>query len=206
MAGADRLESEAAVAAQTPKLVLASGSPQRRRLLAEAGYDFAVVPPRADVESDSLPGESPCDLVSRLAREKALDVAHRVGGGIVVACDTVAACDGNVLGKPVDADDARRMLTLLSGREHCVYSGLCLIALPDCTPRVRVATTRLRMDALDPAQISEYLASGLWRGKAGAFGYQDRPGWLHITQGSESNVIGLPLDLLADMLAELPPS
>lgn len=192
------------MAAPPAKLVLASGSPQRRKLLADAGYEFSVVPASATAEGDARPGESPSELVARHARQKALDVAGRVGEGIVVGCDTVAACDGQILGKPRDAADARRMLTLLSGREHCVYSGLCLVALPDRTPYVRVATTRLRMDELAAEQIAEYLASGLWRDKAGAFGYQDRAGWLHVAAGSESNVVGLPLELLAEMLAQLP--
>jgi septum formation protein len=92
------------------------------------------------------------------------------------------------------------MLQTLSGREHHVFSGLCLWNLPDGQPQVRVAVTTLRMDTLSDAQVDEYLASGGWKGKAGAFGYQDRLGWVHIIQGSESNVVGLPMELLAEML------
>ncbi len=121
-----------------------------------------------------------------------------------MACDTVAECLGQILGKPADRRHARQMLELLSGREHRVYSGLC-VCPPGSAPRVQVARTTLRMDPLDADQIEEYLDSGLWEGKAGAFGYQDRVGWLHIVEGSESNVIGLPLELLAVMLpGELP--
>ncbi len=89
---------------------------------------------------------------------------------------------------------------MLSGREHRVLSGLCLWPVPEASPWIRVAITRLRMDALTQPQIDEYVASGLWEGKAGAFGYQDHLGWLHILEGSESNVVGLPLELLAEML------
>ncbi len=121
---------------------------------------------------------------------------------IIVACDTVAECLGQILGKPNDREHARRMLERLSGREHHVYSGLCLWPLPAGPARVGVARTTLRMDTLDEAQIAEYLDSGQWEGKAGAFGYQDRVGWLHIVEGSESNVIGLPLELFAEMLAK----
>ena len=95
------------------------------------------------------------------------------------------------------------MLELLCNREHHVYSGLCVWRPAAGEPRVRVARTTLRMDPLDAAQIEEYVASGHWEGKAGAFGLQDRPGWLRIVEGSESNVIGLPLELLETMLAEV---
>ena len=95
------------------------------------------------------------------------------------------------------------MLALLSGREHRVYSGLCVWPLASGQREVRVARTTLRMDPLSEGEIDEYLASDLWEGKAGAFGYQDRVGWLRIVEGSESNVVGLPLELLGEMLAKL---
>jgi nucleoside triphosphate pyrophosphatase len=115
----------------------------------------------------------------------------------------VAECDGFILGKPRDEADARAMLTQLSGREHRVLTGICLWRLRDGEPLVRVAVTRLRMDGLTDMQLDDYLASGQWEGKAGAFGYQDRLGWVHIVEGSESNVVGLPMELLAEMLAEI---
>ena len=117
------------------------------------------------------------------------------------ACDTVAECDGQILGKPANEEHARQMLQMLSGREHRVLSGLCLWNVPGGNPRVRVAVTRLRMDRLSAVEIDDYLASGLWEGKAGAFGYQDRLGWVHVVEGSETNVVGLPMELLAEMLA-----
>jgi len=91
-------------------------------------------------------------------------------------------------------------LQMLSGREHRVLSGLCLWNVPGGRPLVRVAVTRLRMDDLSVGEIDDYLASGLWEGKAGAFGYQDRLGWVHVVEGSETNVVGLPMELLAEML------
>jgi septum formation protein len=109
------------------------------------------------------------------------------------------------LGKPHDLADARRMLEKLSGREHEVISGLCVWPLSKNQPVVRLATTLLRMDRLSREQLDEYLASGQWSGKSGAFGYQDRTGWLHVITGSESNVVGLPLELLAEMLQEVNP-
>ena len=94
------------------------------------------------------------------------------------------------------------MLRQLSGREHRVLTGLCLWRLGDRQPLVRVSVTTLNMDPLSEAQIDEYLASGQLEGKAGAFGYQDRLGWVHIVEGSESNVVGLPMELLAELLAQ----
>ncbi len=148
-------------------------------------------------------GEGPAQLVARLAYQKAADVARRVGRGLILACDTVAECDGQVLGKPLDEDHARQMLKALRGREHRVLSGLCLWQQPAGGADVRVAVTTLRMDRLTDGQIDEYLATGAWQGKAGAFGYQDRLGWVHVAEGSESNVVGLPMELLAEMIAEV---
>jgi len=186
---------------RTPKLILASRSPRRRELLAEAGYEFDVVVPDESVECGVCSREGPAELVLRLAYEKAADVARRVGRGLIIGCDTVAECDGQVLGKPPDMATARRMLELLSGRDHRVLSGLCVWDYPDSAPDTRLAVTRLRMDPLSESQLRDYLESYQWEGKAGAFGYQDRLGWVHVLDGSESNVVGLPMELLAEMLA-----
>jgi septum formation protein len=182
--------------------------------LAEAGYQFDVMRPAEDVECGVCSETSPAALVTDLAFRKAADVRRRLltnpqsanrnpQSAIVLAADTVAECDGFILGKPRDEADARAMLTRLSGREHRVLTGVCVWRLGGAQPLVRVAVTTLRMDPLTEAQLNEYLASGAWEGKAGAFGYQDRLGWVHIVEGSESNVVGLPMELLADMLNEL---
>jgi nucleoside triphosphate pyrophosphatase len=193
-----------------PRLILGSGSPQRQRLLAEAGYEFDVVAPGDSAECGICSTGGPAALVSDLALRKAADVAEQLAvreadrPGLIIACDTVAECGGAVLGKPNDEEQARAMLRQLSGQVHRVYSGLCLwpyqIVAPARRIETRIAVTELQMDQLSDTQVDEYLASGLWRGKAGAFGYQDRVGWLHILSGSEANVVGLPLELLSDML------
>jgi len=185
-----------------PRLILASTSPQRRRLLAEAGYPFVVEPPHPAAECGVCSRETPAELALRMAYQKAADVAPRVSEGLVVACDTVVECAAQKLGKAESREHAAWMLGLLSGREHYAHRGLCLWRRPAGEPRTRLATTTLRMDPLSAREIEEYLDTGLWEGKAGAFGYQDRVGWLRIVEGSESNVIGLPLELLAEMLAE----
>ncbi len=206
-----------------PKLILASRSPRRRELLAAAGYDFEVFPPSDDAENGTCAEETPEELVVRLARQKAADVARRItlepatndlwcgrpgcisrrDAGttrLILGCDTVAECAGKILGKPADREDAKAMLALLSGQEHRVYSGLCLWPLPDGEPAARVAVTTLRMDPLAPELLDAYIAGGQWQGKAGAFGYQDGLDWVHVVEGSESNVVGLPMELLAEML------
>ena len=185
-----------------PQIVLASASPRRRELLAAAGYDFVVRPPEEGAECGGRDGESPAELVARLARRKAADVASRCGSGLVLGCDTVVECCGQVLGKPRDRADARHMLELLRGHEHRVFSGLCLWEASRDRHRVRVAMTRLVMTPISDQQLEGYLDTGDWQGKAGAFGYQDGHDWLRILDGSESNVVGLPLELLDEMLHE----
>jgi septum formation protein len=189
-----------------PRLILASSSPRRRELLADAGFAFDVIAPDASVECGVCSESGPAGLVAELAFRKATAIVEQLRGDdrrqgdIVLAADTVAECDGFILGKPRDEDGARAMLRQLSGREHRVYSGVCVWRVGDSEPETRVAVTRLRMDPLSDDDLDEYLRSGQWEGKAGAFGYQDRLGWVHIVEGSESNVVGLPMETVAEML------
>ncbi len=188
---------------ETRPLILASRSPRRRELLAAAGYRFDVIEPALSAECGVCSRETPPELVARLAWQKARDVASRVDRGLVIACDTVAECRGLILGKPHDERHAREMLCTLRGREHHVYSGLCLWQRPGDEHHVEVDVTRLVMDPISDQQLETYLATAAWRDKAGAFGYQDGLDWVHVLEGSESNVVGLPLELLTRMLAEL---
>jgi len=186
------------------QLFLASQSPRRRELLNEAGYSFEVIAPREWAECGVCSNETPPELVARLAYQKAHDVAERIDCGVVIGCDTVVECVGQILGKPKNHEHARQMLHLLRGREHHVYSGLCLWCRPGDETHVAVEVTRLRMEQLPDDDIEDYLKSGAWEGKAGAFGLQDRLGWIQIVEGSESNVVGLPLELLQRMWNSLP--
>ncbi len=183
-----------------PKLILASRSPRRRELLAAAGYRFEVQIPTEAAECGVCSGETPSEFVARLAYQKAADVAREIKRGLVLGCDTVAECQGRILGKPTDQEQALAMLQLLTGRMHRVFSGLCLLEVPAGEPVVRVAVTTLRMDQLTAPELDAYLATGQWEGKAGAFGYQDGLDWVHVVDGSESNVVGLPMELLAEMI------
>ena len=193
------------------RMILASGSPQRKRLLSDAGYRFEVVAPRDSAECGICSTGGPAAMVCELAQRKAADVIDQLLESdldgtpkVLVACDTLAECEGAILGKPVDEEHARIMLEQLRGKVHRVYSGLCVWPFSSAqsagAPMTRLAVTQLKMDKFSDEQLDEYLASGLWHGKAGAFGYQDRVGWLHIVEGSESNVIGLPMELLEEML------
>jgi len=193
------------VIAHSPRLVLASSSPRRRQLLSEAGYRFEVMSPAPDVEDGGSHAESVEQMVMRLARQKAADVARKVPAGIIIGCDTVALCEENVLGKPAHRQDARRMLQLMSGQKHQVLSGLCLWQRPSDKVICRSATTSLAMEKLEDRQLEEYLETNQWEGKAGGFGYQDNLDWIRIVEGSESNVVGLPLELLAELLESLSP-
>jgi len=209
-----------------PRLILASGSPRRRQLLEQAGYDFTVIVPPHDVECGICSERGPAGLVADLAYRKAAAV-RRVWMGqistetdptaekapVLVAADTVAECAGSVLGKPRDEAHARAILRQLCGRTHRVLTGLCVWPLSypgslatdedEKMPIIRVATTQLVMDNLSNEAVEDYLATGGWQGKAGAFGYQDQLGWVHVESGSETNVVGLPMELLAQMLAEV---
>jgi len=190
------------MSSQPLKLILASQSPRRRRLLSESGYQFDVIVPSeaAETGAEDLPAP---ELVRRFAYRKAAEVAPQVEQGIVLGCDTVAECGGQILGKPRNSADARAMLGLLRGRSQHVYSGLCLWRRPDDEVLTKVAVTKLHMEEISRTELERYLNSGDWEGKAGGFGYQDRLGWLRILHGSESNVVGLPLELFEEMLSDL---
>ncbi|MFN6190524.1 MAG: Maf family protein [Planctomycetia bacterium] len=184
-------------------IVLASRSPRRLELARGEGWQVTVAaPPEAAEESQPPrdPAEPLADYVVRLARAKAEAVAATGVAGILVACDTLSDVDGTVLGKPADAADARRMLETLSGRRHRVLTGVCVWQLPDGQPRLAVAESLLEMGPLSKEFLDWYLASGLWQGKAGACGFQDERLPLRLVAGSPSNVVGLPLELLREML------
>lgn len=181
-------------------LVLASASPRRRELLAQIGVHFEVVV--HDVDETLLPDEAPADYVSRLARAKAAAVAALESVGTarpVLGADTIVVVDGQVLGKPRDAADARRMLTLLSGTEHQVMSAVCV--MQGVHQALRLSVTAVQFRALSAQEIENYWQSGEPLGKAGAYAVQGL-GALFIKnlQGSYSGVMGLPLYETAQLL------
>jgi septum formation protein len=182
---------------QRPRLVLASASPRRKTLLASVGVDVHVQP--ADVDETPLPDEEPEALVRRLSVAKA-EAVEAASNDMIVAADTVVVVDDEILGKPVDEDDARRMLELLSGRTHRVLTGVSVRG-GDRT-ETEVEQARVTMRFLSVADIAWYLGTGEPMGKAGAYAIQGY-GSLFIPEivGNHSGIVGLPLPLVDALLA-----
>lgn len=187
-------------------LVLASASPRRRELLAQAGYTFEVRP--AHIPEDPRPGEEPIAYVVRLAREKAeavyRELAGREGteaadGLLVLGADTTVVVDGEILAKPEDAADAARMLRMLSGRSHRVITGVALATAQGT--EVAAEVTAVRFVALADEEIAAYVATGEPLDKAGAYAIQGRAArWIPRIEGCYFNVVGLPLALVRAMI------
>ena len=174
-----------------PSLVLASTSPRRRELLARIGLEPARIA-APDIDETPLKGELPRAYVARLAESKARAV-DRAADEVVLAGDTTVAVGRRILEKPADEADLRRMLGLLSGRRHHVYSGVCVVGA-DGRPRVRVADTVVAFTRLTPAEIDWYVASGEGMGKAGGYAIQGKAEmFVRFLSGSHSNVVGLPI-------------
>ncbi|WP_146578161.1 Maf family protein [Neorhodopirellula pilleata] len=182
-------------------LVLASGSPRRAELLHAAGYEFEIQPAADSAECGICSRETAPEMVARLAFQKAADVIRKRKRGLILAADTLAACQGQILGKPKNRDHAESMLKLLSGTKHDVYTGVCLWSAASNRCYVDVVRSRLEMQTLSAEQLDAYLDTLLWEGKAGAFGYQDGNDWISVVdQDSESNIVGLPMERLAELL------
>lgn len=184
----------------TPPIVLASASPRRRQLLGAAGLVIHVQP----TDIDETPGtdEGPAALVLRLAREKA--AACSAVDSIVVAADTTVALDDEILNKPVDDDDARRMLRKLSGRRHAAFTGWCVRDTRDGHVDIGVVETGVTFRALSADDIEGWIATGEHRDKAGAYGIQSSAVLVDRVDGSLTNVIGLPMsEVLAAIRARL---
>ena len=206
-------------------LILASASPRRQELLRNAGIPFTVQP--ADVDETPLPRESARDCAERLAREKAVTVWRRRPQDLVLGADTVVVVVGEkILGKPVDAEDAARMLRMLSGKEHQVITGVCLVSqgvrdqglgmrdsrsqvsngkmgTENCEVRTASETTLVTMSELSDKEIREYVATGEPMDKAGAYAIQGMASrWIPRIEGDYSNVVGLPVALVFRMLRE----
>ena len=185
-----------------PILVLASASPRRLELLQQIGIVPDAVDP-AEIDEAPLPRELPPAHVLRLARAKAEAVRPRHPGAFILAADTVVACGRRILGKPDDERAARGFLTLLSGRRHRVYGGVVAIG-PEGRSATRRVVSQVGFKRLSDAEIAAYLATGEWRGKAGAYAIQGRAAALvEWMSGSYSNVVGLPLYETAQMLTGL---
>jgi septum formation protein len=182
------------------KLILASSSPRRAEILANAGLPFSVL--SSAVDESPYPGEAPAALVQRLANAKAdLVTARTVGPAIILAADTVVVLDDKILGKPNSIEDARHMLQQLSGRTHSVLTGVALIRLPDGERRQFIESTLVHFRPITEEELSSYLATQEPYDKAGAYAIQGQAGrYIPRIEGCYFNVVGLPL---SRVLAEL---
>jgi septum formation protein len=194
------------------RFILASGSPRRRELLASLGITFEVVKP--DIDETQHPAEAPYDYVHRLSREKATAVVAKIAAPawvlaadtvVILAADTIGVMEGEVLGKPGDADEARDMLRRLRGRDHVVCTGLTLLRLGDAPaePDTRLTMTTVTMRDYSDAEIDAYIATGDPFDKAGSYAIQHE-GFHPVARidGSHTNVMGLPIETLREMLGD----
>ena len=178
-------------------IVLASASPRRAALLLEAGIAFVVEP--AWVDESVAPGVAPAEAAVDLAARKAMAVEPR--GRLVLAADTLLDLDGQILGKPRDAEDARRMLARLSGRDHWVITGVALRRGSEL--RTGLAQTRVTFRALAPDEIDDYVGTGEPLDKAGAYAIQGgAAAFVAQLRGPRDNVVGLPMDVVRTLLAD----
>jgi septum formation protein len=183
------------------KIILASSSPRRRELLKQAGILYSVEP--ADANESPLPGETPREHVKRLALLKARTIAARHKKGLVLGADTVVVVDGDILGKPASKAEAKRMLTLISGRAHDVLTGIAIVEAPTGRAVSAVEKTKVFVKPLSEDEIDEYIATGEPMDKAGAYGIQGRFS-VYVTgvRGCFFNVVGLPLPRLFELIKE----
>jgi septum formation protein len=183
-------------------IVLASASPRRKELLAQAGFEFQVA--ASGIPEIRKPSEAPIAFAIRLAREKAEDVASRTVSSLeekfmFIGADTIVVCDDLVLGKPADAEDARRMLRVLAGRTHQVITGVCVLS--EGVAETAAEVTFVTMHTIADAEIDAYVATGEPMDKAGAYaiqGYAAR--WIPRVHGCYFNVVGLPIALVSAMV------
>lgn len=188
---------------QPKSLILASTSPRRSEMLREHGYRFQVVAPQFEEPDDKHPHVTAAQHAESLAYFKARSIIHSHFSQTILAADTIAYVDGEVIGKPVDVDDARRILRKLSGTTHEVITGVALLHAAGGRRVLAHDASTIRVRPLNEAMIEGYLQSGEWRGKAGAYGIQDHEDlFVEKIEGSFSNVVGLPMELVARMLAD----
>ena len=180
-------------------MILASTSPRRIALLKSLGYLFDIIP--HDIEECIHDNVSPAELVQNLAFLKASDVARRVCDAVIVSADTIIVHEESILGKPKDVSDAKRILSILSNSEHDVISGVCVMASPSRKKMLRIERTHIKMKYIKDEEIDRYILTGEPMDKAGAYAIQgEGRKFIEKIDGSYSNAVGLPLELLQEML------
>lgn len=179
------------------KLILASGSPRRKEILDAVGWPYEAMV--AGVDESVKPNEAPAAYVQRLARTKAEAVAAQLQSGLVLGADTTVVIENQILGQPIDDEDARRMLKLLQGKWHEVLTGVAIVRVGGET-RIDYETTRVRFAEMTAREIDWYISTGEARGKAGAYGIQGAAGlFIEEIQGDYFNIVGLPIRLVYEL-------
>ncbi|MHC4694967.1 MAG: Maf family protein [Planctomycetota bacterium] len=183
-------------------IILASRSPRRKELLAEAGYEFITVWPDVDESDFDTDGISPCEYAERLALAKAKSVAEKHPQHLVLGADTVADFEGRIIGKPADAKEAEEITRMLFSRPHKVITAIAIVRENDETEIVESESTRITPKKLTESQIAEHIKGGSWRGKAGAYAISEQDEFVERIEGSLTNVMGLPMELVQRLLKE----
>ena len=185
--------------------ILASVSPRRKQLLAEVGYKFTVVRPDIDESSFPVEGIKACEYVERLALAKAKDVAQKHPDCLVIGADTVVDFDGQIIGKPTDAKEAEQITKKLFSKPHKVITGIAIVRLIDGIELSQSDTTAVYPKRLTSEQIAEHINSESWRDKAGAYAIKENGDeFVERIEGSLTNVMGLPMELLQRLLTGIP--
>ena len=184
--------------------ILASASPRRKQLLTEAGYKFTVIRPDIDESAFSTKNVEPCEYAERLALAKAKNIAEYHPDCLVIAADTIAYFEGEIIGKPADRTDAEQITKKLFSKPHKVITGIAIVRLRDDIEINQSDTTTIYPKKLTAEQIAEHIKSGTWRDKAGAYAIQENGDeFIERIEGSLTNVMGLPMELLERLLKRL---
>jgi len=194
----------------SPQLILASASPRRAALLRELGYEFEVIVAPRDEPAPPAGRISPAAVAQALSYYKARSVAQVQDTGLILAGDTVVTYAGQLFGKPSGRADAERIIETLAGTTHQVITGVTLLDPATGERAIRHDVTAVTMRSMTEAEVEGYLTTGAWEGKAGAYGIQDEAdAFVTQVEGSFSNVVGFPMELIGSMLADwgvLPPN
>ncbi len=186
-------------------IILASASPRRKQLLAEFGYQFTVVRPDIDESAFPVEGIEACEYAERLALAKAKDVAEKYPDCLVIGADTVVDFEGQIIGKPIDAKEAEQITKKLFSKPHKVITGIAIVRLSDGIELSECDTTTVYPKRLTSEQIAEHINSESWRDKAGAYAIKESGDeFVERIEGSLTNVMGLPMELLQRLLTGIP--
>jgi len=190
---------------QSPTLfILASASPRRKQLLAEAGYEFEVFVPEIDETVFSAEGVSPGEYAERLALAKAKNVAGKFPESVVIGADTVVDFGGEIIGKPSDAKEAEQITRKLFSKPHKVITAVAIVRESDGTELVESESTTVHPKKMSDKQVAKHIESKSWQDKAGAYAIQEQGDeFVERIEGSLTNVMGLPMELLGRMLGRI---